>query len=354
MASAAVLAVLVLAVQAAPAHAAFPGQNGKIALERWAGAPLSGDLWTVNPDGSGATQLTTGTANDLEPAWSPDGSKIAFVSNRDGNFEIYTMNANGTAVTRLTNDAAKDLDPAWSPDGVKIVFSSTRDMLEGDLYAMNAADGTGVTRLTFSVERDGYFEAAVQPTWSPDASTIAYTKQLLVGIANPTEIWSMNADGSNQHGLDPHPYSDPPADEEIFYDGFPDWSPDQNKIAFYSSRNPTPGIFTMSSTGSGITQVATYQAAPAWSPDGTKIAYGSSGGIHIVNPDGTGETMLLSGSTNNPDWQPILKGYPRPRSRPPPTSTRWSRRMRPAPRRPRSTPHRWTWAPAPPPRPLLN
>jgi hypothetical protein len=231
------------------------------------------------------------------------------------------MSASGTAVTRLTNNAAKDLEPAWSPDGTKVVFSSTRDMLEGDVYTINAADGTGVTRLTFSVDHDGILEAAFEPAWSPNGSTIAYTKQTVPSWCpcNPTEIWSMNADGSGQHSLDPQPYSDPPADEEIYYDGFPNWSPDGTKIAFTLNPSsdppgPNPGIYTMTSTGSGTTQITTSRAAPAWSPDGTKIAYGSStSGIHIVNPDGTGATTILSGAASNLDWQPITTGYPRPK-----------------------------------------
>src|SRR4051794_411969 len=85
------------------------------------------DIYSVNPDGTGATRLTTNAAQDLEPAWSPDGSEIGFVSLRDGNYEIYTMNADGTSQTRITTNPAADVQPAWSPDGTKIVFSTDRD-----------------------------------------------------------------------------------------------------------------------------------------------------------------------------------------------------------------------------------
>src|ERR687883_930796 len=85
------------------------------------------EIYLMDADGGGLTRLTENNAEDLSPAWSPNGSRIAFVSNRDGNNEIYVMNADGTAQTRLTNNAAHDVGPAWSPDGTKIAFVSTRD-----------------------------------------------------------------------------------------------------------------------------------------------------------------------------------------------------------------------------------
>ena len=87
----------------------------------------------MNADGSGPTRLTNNAAADVEPAWSPDGSRIAFASTRDGNFEIYVMNADGSNQTRLTNNAAADDQPAWSPDGTRIAFKSNRDGIERDL-----------------------------------------------------------------------------------------------------------------------------------------------------------------------------------------------------------------------------
>jgi TolB protein len=108
----------------------------------------------VNP-----VNVTNHPANEFTPAWSPDGSQIAFESYRDGNSEIYVMDANGSNPVRLTDDPAWDRDPAWSPDGSRIVFQSARDC-NGEIYVMNA-DGSNPVRLTRDASSDD------DPAWSP-------------------------------------------------------------------------------------------------------------------------------------------------------------------------------------------
>jgi hypothetical protein len=104
-------------------------------------------IWTYNRFTQIGLRLTNG-AGDFRPRYSPDGSKIVFQSNRDGQPEIYVMNSNGTAQTRLTNNPAAETAPAWSPDGTKILFTSTRDApMTPALYLMNA-DGSSQTRVT--------------------------------------------------------------------------------------------------------------------------------------------------------------------------------------------------------------
>ncbi len=89
----------------------------------------------MNADGSNVQRITDGDGIDSWPVWSPDGKRIAFVSNRTGNYEIYLMNADGSTIKNLTNNAAQDTSPTWSPDGKKIAFVSTRDG-GSDIYVM--------------------------------------------------------------------------------------------------------------------------------------------------------------------------------------------------------------------------
>ena len=104
------------------------------------------DIYVMNADGSGTRKLTHNARQNAEPAWSPDGRKIAFRSTRNGNRDIYVMNANGSGKRNLTRNAAWDSRPSWSPDGRKIAFVSNRDgRLEA--HVMNA-DGSGQRRLT--------------------------------------------------------------------------------------------------------------------------------------------------------------------------------------------------------------
>ena len=146
----------------------------------------------MNADGSGQTRLTDSDAVDFDPSWSPDGSRIAFSSVRDGAAEIYVMSADGSAQTRLTDKEARNYYPSWSPDGSLIAFTSYGDG-NAEIYVMNA-DGSAQTRLTNNEAVDS------RPSWSPDGLRIAFDSTL--GDPDPgddtriSNIYVMNADGS--------------------------------------------------------------------------------------------------------------------------------------------------------------
>ena len=277
----------VLIFAGAPAQAAFPGHEGKIAFA--SNRDGNYEIYTMNADGTGQTRLTNNAAFDVAPAWSADGTKIAFSSDRDGNYEIYSMNSDGTGQTRLTNNGAVDFGPAWSPDGTKIAFGSSRDGND-EIYSM-ASNGSAPTRLTNNAVIDK------DPVWSPDGAKIAFVDR--------DEIYAMNADGSNQTQLTNN--SSP--------DLNPNWSGDGTKIFW----DRVGQVLRMNDDGSGQTVVGP-GVGPVLSPTETHIVVaGSQDGdyeIYSMNADGTGLTQLTGNATTDyqPDWQPVTHGYARPNS----------------------------------------
>lgn len=205
------------------------------------------EIYTMNEGGSDLWNLTTNAAVDAEPDWSPDGIRIVFTSTRDGNLEIYDMRADKSDVRRLTTNAAEDSGPAWSPDGTRIAFMSKRDG-NYEIYVMNA-DGSGVKRLTENTVEDSI------PAWSRDSSKIAFVS----GRDANFEIYVMNADGSNIKRL-----TDNPAE-----DSFPTWSPEEDKIAFVSKRDGNFEIYVMDADGANVRRItysiATTDYQPSWS-----------------------------------------------------------------------------------------
>jgi Tol biopolymer transport system component len=296
----------------APAQAAFPGTNGKIAFMR-NDCPFGCvfKIYSMNADGTSPTALTTNLRFAGFPAWSPDGTKIAF----EGNREIYTMNADGTNQTRLTTNAALDTYPAWSPDGTKIVFNTDRDSTESDdnleIYAMNA-DGTNQTRLTNDTAADSF------PDWSPDGTKIAFVSDRDCGPQFcAVEIYKMNTDGTDVTRLTTSPDLGRGTPVE---NAAPHWSPDGTEITFASNRDKDATspfnveIYTVNADGTNVTRLTNNPAtdtSPAWSPDGTEIAFqtGRDGNpeIYSMKTDGTNPRRLTNDPAFDaaPNWQPI-------------------------------------------------
>ena len=173
------------------------------------------DIYEVNADGSFPTNLTPGPAIDAQPSWSPDG-RIAFTSNRGpgDTAGIFVMNGDGSSPTELTDpsDEVAHREPAWSPDGGKIAFVSAEDG-DDDIYLVNP-DGTGVQNISTTAGVD-----ETSPAWSPDFQKLAYVR---AEPGQPPSIWTMNRDGSGQTLLT----SDPAGADS------PTWARSSAKIAF--------------------------------------------------------------------------------------------------------------------------
>jgi len=204
-------------------------------------------------------RLTNNNAVDGGPVWSPDGSRIAFYSNRDGKNEIYVMDADGSNVKRLTNNLSDDNGPKWSPDGRKILFESDRDG-NREVYVMDA-DGGNQTRLT----RNNAIDSAT--SWSPDGSQIAFASNRDNSYLYNLDIYVMNADGSNVRRI----VDDPE------YDAEPKWSPDGRKILFVTGRNKDFDVYEMNLDGTGQRNLTAdndkADGMAAWSLDGYNIAF---------------------------------------------------------------------------------
>jgi Tol biopolymer transport system component len=233
----------------APAASGEPGANGRI-------VPAS--VYVIGVDGSNARTLTNrALAFDAHPAWSPDGTRIAFMSDRDGNSEVYIMNADGTAQRRLTDLPGQDGYPAWSRDGARIAFVSDRGGAF-QLWTM-APDGTAPSRLAEVPA------VAERPSYTRDGR-IAFTSDR---DGNP-EIYVMGLDGSDPTRLT----NNPSADGEAAV------SPDGSLIAFASDRDGGAAVYVMALDGTGLRKLTTGPRGftPGWSPDGRSITYISDAG----------------------------------------------------------------------------
>lgn len=267
----------------------------------------SSDIYVMNADGSGRRRLTQSPQLDGDPVWSPDGRKIAFVRVLGGRADIYVVNADGSRVRRLAHaiaftpgpggpGAGWSANPVWSPDGRRIAFVGNRDG-NFDIFVVNA-DGSGLRKLSQSRRND------YDPAWSPDGRVIAFqgrrepppeSKRGACPLrrCERQEIYVVDADGSRLRRLT----------HDWRFDAAPVWSPDGGKILFQHRHHPD--IWVMNADGSGrrnltrsVTQPFATDQAPAWSPDGRKILFVSNRGdgnwyeVYSMNADGSGKQQL--------------------------------------------------------------
>ena len=166
------------------------------------------EIYVMDADGGNLRRLTDNSDRDFSPAWSPDGKRIAFISERDGHprrvpgwfaSEIYVMDADGGNQQNLTNNPANDRSPSWSPDGKRIAFHSNREgRFNYEIYVMDA-DGGNLQRLTENPNLDE------DPAWSPDGERIVFSSaregHVVHNLDITDEIYVMDADGGNQQRL---------------------------------------------------------------------------------------------------------------------------------------------------------
>ena len=251
------------------------------------------EIYSMNSDGS-VVRLTNNNFVDWYPVWSPDGQRIAFASDRDGNLEIYVMGQDGSNVVRLTNTATNVADqfPSWSPDGTKIAFVSNRDG-DSEIFVMNS-DGSNITQLTTNAFGDAH------PQFSPDGSKIVFSTNRDAPSTQPPygkwEIYEMNADGTGVRRV-----TNDGAVAEL-----PSYYNNGTKILFDSNRAGPNDIYVMNVDGSGIARLTNNLATnylAVGSPDQTHIMFTSAvsashAEVYLMNGDGTGASVLTRPTTN--------------------------------------------------------
>ena len=284
--------------------------NGDVSISADAGShsvALSGVGSNCSVSGDNPRTVDVVAGEDVEVTFDITcvARALAFASNRSGSYNIYTIAQDGSGIHQLTSetDSMFATLPAWSPDGSKLAFSSTRERstMGLDIWVMNA-DGSSPTRLTNAAGQNG------RAAWSHDGTKIAFTSTRDSGSPDVAEIWVMDADGGNQRALT----------SDGKFANSPSWSPDDSKIVFQSNRDGTDQLYVVNADGTGITRLTNGpwgDQEPAWSPDGSLIAFQSTRDatapadnadfeVYVMNADGSSPRRLTNNSAfdGRPSW----------------------------------------------------
>jgi Tol biopolymer transport system component len=288
--------------------------NGRIAFAQGSlpGGEGAQQIFTMNPDGSDRRQLTFGGDN-IYPAWSKDGTRLAFSSDRTGVHEIWTMNPDGSDVHQISHGGSAGalgaFVPEWSYDGTRIAYTYVDPGAFGpEVWVMNA-DGSDARRLTATPQSPNGPTWSLQPTWEPGDQRIYYAST----SGGDSQIWGMFADGQGQDqktdGLGAgYPQANAPQFSRdgtlAFWSGLETQYGEVWKVRFSS---PPLGPVRLTETPDPLNS-----DNPAWSPDGSKITFDSSlqgngVSIWIMNADGSGPQLLVPNTSGRAAWQPVFR-----------------------------------------------
>jgi len=263
------------------------------------------EVYRMELDGKGRVNLTNHPAWDGTPCWSPDGTQIAFSSDREGTPDLYVMKADGSDLRRLTDWDAAEVMPAWSPDGTQIALATDRvyrEQRQGgtatiesglEIWVLNL-DGTDPTRITGDPQ-----DVAIYPTWSRDGRQIAYQN-----VSSHSDIVAMTLLGRIPRNLTE-------GSEKMNWS--PAWSPEEGIILFTGDDGENKDIYLMDQTGGNVRNLTNHSAAdadPGWSPDGKWVVFVSDREgvpqIFVMDKEGQNLRQITEGNAAHarPAWRP--------------------------------------------------